>query len=72
MLTAYAWGSTIEGTHIICSVPAVGWEFKFPKDMALACTPATITLCTDPTQDVVKYIPQIGSQVSFVTALVSS
>jgi hypothetical protein len=70
MLAAYAWnGSTIEGTHIICSVPAVGREFKFPIDMALAGTPETIHLCSNPARDVVKYISQISTQVSFATAL---
>ena len=70
MLAAYAWnGSAIEGTHIIRSVPAVGREFKFPIDMVLEGTPTDIGLCTDPAKDVVKYISQISSQVSFATTL---
>jgi hypothetical protein len=50
----YAWNSSpIDGTDIICSIPVVGWPFRFPFDISLSQMP---TLTTNQAADVRAFL----------------
>jgi hypothetical protein len=76
MIATYAWNcSPIDGTNVVCSIPAMGREFKFPFVLTLdAAAPAADAVpVPDAGTSVLAYIRQTASHVDFarqVAALV--
>eukprot|EP00978_Attheya_sp_CCMP212_P008208 scaffold19187_cov69-Attheya_sp.AAC.2 len=65
---AYAWNaSLIDGTEIVCSIPAIGHQLKFPLDIDLAPIPRLIANAAQP---VVEYVRNLSRDVAFSRELI--
>lgn len=63
MPAAYAWNaSSIDGTDIVRSVPAIGRELRFPLDIHES---TLLTIIDNPGQSVADYIRYLDKNVNF-------
>ena len=69
MASEYAWNTShIDDTDIVQSVPAIGWELKFPLDIDLVELPSVIDNTSD---SVSSYLRYIKNDVEFLRVILA-
>ena len=69
MASEYAWNTShIDDTDIMQSVPAIGWELKFPLDIDLVELPSVIDNASD---SVSSYLRYINNDVEFLRVILA-